>query len=357
MKAAAAGDLAKVRSLTSAGAAVDACDARGHTAVWHAVDARQPDTLALLLEKAQALPGRCPLGRGALERALDIGDWELIQPVLDAGRSNLGWTRAARRAVAKAINDRAADHVKALAGKHWRDPVMEGSRHPILAHAIVSGDVETTTFLLDCGFDPRTRIGNLADKEFADKIPQKFIRYYAKQDRGVNVLMLATGMERVDLAKLLIERGAKPESCTLRYKMAPLSFAAELNNHDMMRVLIGSCPKPEELRVEISLSSQRATLYRNGQAVDDTAVSTGVEGKETKPGRFLVTNKEAMHVSSIYKGAKMPFFMRLNCADFGMHQGVVTGAPASHGCIRLPEAIARRWYAKVPVGTEVNIVE
>jgi hypothetical protein len=70
-----------------------------------------------------------------------------------------------------------------------------------------------------------------------------------------------------------------------------------------------------------------------------------------------VTNKEAMHVSSIYKGAKMPFFMRLNCADFGMHQGVVTGAPASHGCIRLPEAIARRWYAKVPVGTEVNIVE
>ena len=221
----------------------------------------------------------------------------------------------------------------------------------------MSGDVETTKFLLDCGFDPNTRIGNFADPDLASRIPQHFIRFYATNDRGVTVLMLAAGMGRTEIAKMLIERGARTGAGTVRHKMAALSFAAQANNHDMMRVLIGPCPLPAQLRVEISLGSQTATLFKNGQAVESTTVSTGVEGKETKAGRFLITDKTPDHVSNIYKGAKMPWFMRLNCGDFGMHQGVVTGVPASHGCIRLPAEIAKRWYAKLPVGTEVSIVE
>ena len=355
MLAAAAGDVEKVGSLIAGGAAVDDADARGHTAIWHAVDARKPAALALLLAKAATLTGRCPLGRGAVERAFALDDWALIQPLLAAGRANLGWTTAARQAMARAINTRNADRVKLLVASHWREPMLDGSRHPIVAHAVVSGDLDTMTFLLDCGFDPNTRIGNLADREFADRIPQKFIRYYVKNDRGVNVLMLASGMERVEFVKLLLARGARESSCTLRHKMAALSFAAEANNHDVMRALFRSAPLPSQLRVEISLSSQTATLYKDGQASESTTISTGVEGKETKAGKFIITNKEPMHVSNIYKGAKMPWFMRLNCADFGMHQGVVTGEPASHGCIRLPAAIAKKWYAKVPVGTEVTI--
>ena len=31
----------------------------------------------------------------------------------------------------------------------------------------------------------------------------------------------------------------------------------------------------------------------------------------------------------------MPYFMRLSCGDFGMHEGDLPGYPASHGCIRL----------------------
>ena len=355
MLAAAAGDVEKIGSLVAGGAAVDDCDARGHTAIWHAIDTRKPAALALLLNKASTLTGRCPLGRGAIERAMELDDWELIEPVLAAGRNNLGWTVPSRRAMAKAINTRNAEHIRALAKKHWLQPLMERSRHPILAHAILSADIETTRLLLDCGFDPNTRVGNLADPEFTSGVPQKFIRYYLRNDRGVTVLMLATGMERVEIVKLLLASGARESSCTLRHKMAALSFAAEANNHEIMRALIGSGPLPSQLRVEISLSGQTATLYKDGQVVDSTTISTGVEGKETKAGRFIITNKEPVHVSNIYKGAKMPFFMRLNCADFGMHQGVVTGEPASHGCIRLPGAIAKKWYSKVPVGTEVTI--
>ena len=120
-----------------------------------------------------------------------------------------------------------------------------------------------------------------------------------------------------------------------------------------MRALIGPCPPPSELRVKISLSSQRATLFKNEKAVESTSISTGVQGKATKPGRYIITNKEPRHVPSICKGAKMPFFMRLNCGDFGMHQGVVTGSPASHGCVRLPAAIARKWYTWQIEGPEM----
>ena len=59
-------------------------------------------------------------------------------------------------------------------------------------------------------------------------------------------------------------------------------------------------------------------------------------------------------MSTIYKCA-MPFFMRLNCRDFGMHQGNVPGYPASHGCIRVPAGTAQRLFRDLPVGTLVSI--
>jgi lipoprotein-anchoring transpeptidase ErfK/SrfK len=51
----------------------------------------------------------------------------------------------------------------------------------------------------------------------------------------------------------------------------------------------------------------------------------------------------------------MPFFMRLNCRDFGMHEGSVSDHFASHGCIRLPSDVARRLFREVPIGTLVTI--
>jgi lipoprotein-anchoring transpeptidase ErfK/SrfK len=39
----------------------------------------------------------------------------------------------------------------------------------------------------------------------------------------------------------------------------------------------------------------------------------------------------------------------------GMHTGLLPGYPASHGCVRLPEQIAKLIYEKVSVGTPVII--
>jgi lipoprotein-anchoring transpeptidase ErfK/SrfK len=106
--------------------------------------------------------------------------------------------------------------------------------------------------------------------------------------------------------------------------------------------------------VEISLATQKATLYKNGAPVLNTAVSTGRKGFDTPAGEYVVTDKKRSHRSSIYH-VEMPFFMRLNCLDFGLHAGAVPNYPASHGCVRVPASMAEKLFSEVPVGTVVTI--
>jgi lipoprotein-anchoring transpeptidase ErfK/SrfK len=40
-----------------------------------------------------------------------------------------------------------------------------------------------------------------------------------------------------------------------------------------------------------------------------------------------------------------------------MHQGYVPPFAASHGCIRLPQGMARTFYENAPVGTPVKVTE
>jgi hypothetical protein len=49
--------------------------------------------------------------------------------------------------------------------------------------------------------------------------------------------------------------------------------------------------------------------------------------------------------------------MRLGSLAIGMHIGVVPGAPASHGCIRLPRQIAPLMFAHTTTGTTVRVLE
>ena len=52
----------------------------------------------------------------------------------------------------------------------------------------------------------------------------------------------------------------------------------------------------------------------------------------------------------------MPYFQRLSCSDFGLHQGNVPGYPASHGCIRVPEGNAAKLFAMTEAGDRVRIL-
>ncbi|MDB6151759.1 MAG: hypothetical protein JWL90_212, partial [Chthoniobacteraceae bacterium] len=141
-----------------------------------------------------------------------------------------------------------------------------------------------------------------------------------------------------------------------KYKLVPLNFAAWAKSPESMQVLLENSPAPEQIRIEISIGSQRAQLIKNGIPVLSTSISTGRRGYPTPQGRFVITDKDRSHVSTIYK-VKMPFFMRLSCREFGMHEGYAANPFASHGCIRLPAQVARQLYREVPIGTLVTITE
>jgi lipoprotein-anchoring transpeptidase ErfK/SrfK len=107
--------------------------------------------------------------------------------------------------------------------------------------------------------------------------------------------------------------------------------------------------------IVVSTDRQRMTVYDGDKAVAETVVSTGVPGHSTPHGVFSVIEKQVFHRSTIYSGAPMPFMQRLTWSGVAMHEGHVTGKPASHGCVRLPAAFAKELYRYTKRGARVVI--
>ena len=105
----------------------------------------------------------------------------------------------------------------------------------------------------------------------------------------------------------------------------------------------------------VSLADQHVSFYDANGLWERSIVSTGVAGHPTAPGIFTILEKERWHRSNIYSGAPMPFMQRLAWTGVAMHEGVVTGHPASHGCIRLPGAFAKRLFGVTNVGQRVVV--
>ena len=141
---------------------------------------------------------------------------------------------------------------------------------------------------------------------------------------------------------------------------------------------------PDNASVLVSLSKQRAYVYAGNRLAIDTPISSGKKAGFTPTGNFTIIQKDPNHRSNIYgnfidsrgrvvrggvsaridsapsgthfEGAPMFYFMRLTSEGVGMHIGILPGYPASHGCIRLPAEIAPQIYARVKLGTPVQVV-
>ena len=141
---------------------------------------------------------------------------------------------------------------------------------------------------------------------------------------------------------------------------------------------------PDNVSIYISLGKQRAYFRVNEEIAVDSPISSGKRAGMTPPGNYRILEKDADHRSNIYgdfvnprtgrvvragisaridsapsgtvyRGAPMRWFMRLSPSGVGMHTGILPGYPASHGCIRLPEEIARLFYDRVRIGTPVTV--
>lgn len=140
---------------------------------------------------------------------------------------------------------------------------------------------------------------------------------------------------------------------------------------------------PQNVSISISLGKQRAFFFVGEEIAIDTPISSGKRAGMTPKGTFKITEKDKDHRSSVYgdfvnragkvvrsgvstkidsapsgtvyRGAPMRWFMRLTNEGVGMHTGILPGYPASHGCVRLPDEIARLFFENAPSGTVVTI--
>lgn len=135
--------------------------------------------------------------------------------------------------------------------------------------------------------------------------------------------------------------------------------------------------------ITIDLSQQKAFFYKDRQLVGVSRISTGKEGNDTPAGTYKITQKNRDHRSNLYGvikdkttgevvnddadsrvdevppgcefvGAPMWNFMRFT-GGIGMHTGYLPGYNASHGCVRMPDKMARKFFDHSKVGTPVIV--
>lgn len=107
----------------------------------------------------------------------------------------------------------------------------------------------------------------------------------------------------------------------------------------------------------ISIPDQRMYVYRGDSLVAASAVSTGRDGNETPVGIFTILQKKEMHRSNLYDDAPMPYMQRLTWDGVAIHAGRNPGFPASHGCIRVPAAFAKKLFAATEMGATVEVTD
>jgi lipoprotein-anchoring transpeptidase ErfK/SrfK len=172
---------------------------------------------------------------------------------------------------------------------------------------------------------------------------------------------LVTGVGCTLLAALVSSADAAPRWSPYFGSPAP-AVAVKKPNREAAAV---KKPNPEKegfvdvpkgvLQINVSLASQRVTLYSNGVRVAQAPVSTGTASHPTPMGVFSIIEKDRFHRSNLYYNAPMFFMQRLTWSGVAMHEGVLPGVPASHGCIRLPREFAARLWPMTRLGVRVFV--
>lgn len=134
---------------------------------------------------------------------------------------------------------------------------------------------------------------------------------------------------------------------------------------------------PSAVKVKVSLSKQRTYVMEGSEVLLSMPVSVGAPGSTTPSGNFTIFNKVEKKRANThgyaysgnqvkktmlssrppgwsFKGTPMPYWCEFK-ANYGFHTGWVKHTPCTHGCIRMHENLAPKFYRLVKVGTPVSI--
>jgi lipoprotein-anchoring transpeptidase ErfK/SrfK len=224
-----------------------------------------------------------------------------------------------------------------------------------LIHAILLNDSALAQAALNAKADPQDIITLSQDETSSLRSLSAKTYFYYSNGSDFRPLHLAAGLGETEICEALLAGGAKLFAASRGFDWVPAQYAAKEGHPDLARILLGIDPKYDHYKIEISLRSQKLTVFRDKAPFLTAAISTGRDDKPTPPGNYLVTDKIRLELSTLYK-VQMPYFLRLSFSEYGIHYGFNPGHPASHGCIRVgSEEAAEKIFQSCPIGTLVII--
>ncbi len=108
--------------------------------------------------------------------------------------------------------------------------------------------------------------------------------------------------------------------------------------------------------VRVDLSRQLLSVFRAGHEIGTAVISFGAPSTPTPTGVYPILERAAHHRSNLY-AADMPYMLRLTRDGVAIHASDVRPGAATHGCIGVPRAFARRLFDALRKGDLVAIVD
>ncbi len=208
-------------------------------------------------------------------------------------------------------------------------------------------------------------------------------RFFLQMSAAVAALLLANCANRKDDVKPGTEAKFKnpyPEGTYENFKAEP-KYPKTYNVWKNEEVF--SRTDASNSHIVIDLTTQRGMLMNGEDVALDYPICSGTASRPTPPGNYKilekVVDKKSNRYGKIYdaagdvvngdadamkdpipeggrfEGAGMRYWMRLTWDGVGHHIGPVKRYPASHACIRGPSGTMPSVYAKVALGTPVEV--
>lgn len=113
--------------------------------------------------------------------------------------------------------------------------------------------------------------------------------------------------------------------------------------------------KGGKIVVTVDLKAQVLSVFRDGHEIGTAVMIYGADSKPTPLGVFQVSFRKAQHVSSLYD-APMPYTLRLTNDGVAIHGSeAMRPDAATHGCVGVPIAFAKKLFGAVALGDTVIV--
>lgn len=111
---------------------------------------------------------------------------------------------------------------------------------------------------------------------------------------------------------------------------------------------------PSAVRVKVSIANQMIYVMEGDRPLLVTPTCVGAPSTPTPMGNFRITIKTHKRRSYSYGQYPLPYWCEFKSA-YGFHGGWVHPYPKTHGCLRLHQNVAPKFFQLIKVGTPVNI--